>query len=224
MTQESTTERTIISRIRKLLALSASSNPNEAASALAKANKLLLEHNLSMAQIEAATGKKAEGYIGNEIVTGRRIWQKALLHTIARHNLCYLFSVTGTPYCQLIGQPSNIEVVLYLHKHIQTQLETMATTAYRLTNTKLPPATWKDAFYMGAIQTISVRLEAERYAQDNQTKALVVRNEDELKDAFKRLFPQMQLRAGGRKTIRSEEGYTQGKEAGHRVTFHKEIR
>src|ERR671936_262843 len=46
----------IVERVRKLLALSASSNPNEAARAAEKAVELAQRHNLDLARIDGVAG------------------------------------------------------------------------------------------------------------------------------------------------------------------------
>lgn len=87
---------TIKSKIEKLMALSNSPNPAEAASALEKANKLLIQHNID---IEEVTGFKSEieqedytsGYALREHETG-------LIASIARYNLCEVLLVHNREY------------------------------------------------------------------------------------------------------------------------------
>ncbi len=76
---------TVLSKIKKLLALSTSSNPNEAALAAAKAQELLMIHNLTLSQVEAQGEEK---YCEAFVKTGSRVWQRLLLTVIARNNFC----------------------------------------------------------------------------------------------------------------------------------------
>ena len=61
----------IVDRVKKLLALSTSANPHEAALAAAKAQELLFRHNLSMAMVEAELADgKASAYVKDRFDSG----------------------------------------------------------------------------------------------------------------------------------------------------------
>jgi hypothetical protein len=83
---------TVLTKIKKLLALSTSSNPNEAASAAAKAQELLMQHNLTMSQIE--THGQESQYCEAFVNTGSRVWRRLLLTAIAQYTLSRLCTCT----------------------------------------------------------------------------------------------------------------------------------
>ena len=216
------TDQTIIDKIRKLLALSTSSNVNEASLAWAKAQKLLLDYNLSMDQINTERGTK-RNYVREDVHMGNRsVWRATAAYTVCRHNLCDLVRISGTDKVAIIGEKHNIELCRLMIETIIEQLQTLASNAYKLSGSRMHAITWKDAFYMGAIQTIDERLKQERAAASNSIRALIVVRDKELEQAKHHLF-EGQFQAGKPKYTRSYDGYSAGRAAGHQVRFRKEI-
>lgn len=212
---------TVLSKIKKLLALSTSSNPNEAALAAAKAQELLMIHNLTLSQVEAQGEEK---YCEAFVKTGSRVWQRLLLTVIARNNFCESIYDPRMKSAVLIGEPHNQEVVIYLHKHLVGQLETMAATAYKLSGTRVHAKSWLDSFYIGAVNSIHERLEAQKRemeAASNACKSLVVVKDKELRAAMYKFCPN--IKTAPAKRIRSSNGYHEGVEAGKRVALNKAI-
>lgn len=110
----------IAEKIRRLLALSKSSNEHEAAAAAAKAQDLLHRYNLSVDQVDAA---QRPDY-GREIVDigNNAGWRGVLLHVIATPNTAQVISLGGGRYA-VIGQPHTIEVVRYLYEYLSREIE-----------------------------------------------------------------------------------------------------
>ena len=211
----------VLTKIKKLLALSASSNPNEAALAAAKAQELLMQHNLTMSQIETHGESKYEQTFIN---TGSRFWRRSLLTTIARSNFCEVIYEPQIKSAALIGEQHNQEVVIYLHNYLVGQIEPMAMTAYKLSGTMMHGKSWLDSFYIGAINAISERLRAQKNemaAASNECRSLVVVKDAELQAALHRLYPS--IKAGMKKRVRSADGYHEGVKAGSKVALHKGI-
>jgi hypothetical protein len=214
----------ILDKIKKLLALSASSNPNEAARAAAKAQALLAQYNLELSQVEAHSGETSDYCQQDVAVGGVSRWRKTLMLVVARPNFCDVVSYKGTERVSLIGEPHNLEVVKYLYGYLVRQLEPMAATAYRQSGSSMHSRTWKDSFFHGAIASIDQRLkeQAQVFADTSeQSRALVVVKDAELRAAMKRYHPN--VTPGQRKRLRSQDGYQQGREAGRRLALHKAI-
>ena len=99
----------VIRRVRKLLALAESPNPNEAAAASEKARKLLLQHGLEMHQLGAEPGEvKTEQW---RRFSGRRDFAiLSLVTTVAEANMCRGYSSTSLTENShgLIGRPAAI--------------------------------------------------------------------------------------------------------------------
>ena len=80
-------------KIKKLLALSKSPNEHEAQSALAKAQMLMAEHKISMAEVEDKEKRKAnEHSAGITYSTRRDPWILRLSKVISKNYCCESFS------------------------------------------------------------------------------------------------------------------------------------
>jgi len=108
----------ILDKIKKLLALSTSSNPNEAASAAAKAQALLAQYNLELSQVEAHGGEASDYGQQDVAVGGVSRWRKTLMLVLARPNFCAVVSYKGTERVSIVGEPHNLEAVKYLYKYL----------------------------------------------------------------------------------------------------------
>jgi hypothetical protein len=120
----------IIRRIEKLLAL-ASNNPNEeeAASALAKAQALLEEHNLDMANL-GSSGKGAQRKDTTKN-GGLYKWQRSLWQAVSELNFCYYLSIKGLARGsvyehRIIGSHANVVATEVMAKYLQETVERLA--------------------------------------------------------------------------------------------------
>ena len=218
----------IVERIQKLLALSQSSNENEAASALAKAQAMLAEHNLSMAEVQVRTGVKS-AYV-REIynLNSHDNWRRFLLGEIAHNNFCHVVTHGGTLSVSLVGERDNIQVVQVMYASIASQLERLAVAWYRVYQHNggyVAARTWKNNFFIGAVMTIRQRLENEKRAfeaSSNVCRSLVVVKDRDLREAVQRIFPQARPGRSLRYTP-APDGYARGREAGQQVRFRDEV-
>jgi Protein of unknown function (DUF2786) len=213
----------ILMKVKKLLALSTSSNPNEAAVAAAKAQALLMQYNLTLHEVELA-GSSTPAYGKASVDTGSRVWRRQLLTAVAKSNFCESVYFSNRKQSVVIGQAHNQEVVIALYHSLVAQLEPMAVAAYRDNGSYQNAQSWMDSFYMGAVETIWRRLEAQKRAMatDSQAcRALVVVKDQELQEALHRFYPR--LRPGTRKQVQGTDGYFSGREAGKRVTLNKAL-
>lgn len=218
----------VIERIQKLLALSQSSNEHEAALALAKAQALLAEHNLSMAEVQVRTGGKASYLQRHFMLAGQDQWRRGLMTMLARFNFCDVVYWRGTAKVAVVGESENIEAVSMMYRFIEEQLEHLASAGYaryvRLGG-QSHVRSWKSSFYLGALQTITQRLQAERAkleASSNNCRALLVVKDTDLKEAMERLHPEVRRRAV-RYAANAPDGLSAGREAGHQVRFRGEV-
>lgn len=120
----------VIDKIRKLLALATSSNENEAALAAAKAQDLLLKHNLDMARIERAAQAKPDPYMRvDEDEYNRANWEIDLAVAVAHANLCKIV-VTHPEYRKDVlawmGKESNLEVAQFIFATLVQDLTRIA--------------------------------------------------------------------------------------------------
>lgn len=226
----------IIDRIKKLLSLSESTNENEAALAAARAAELMLKHEIKAAQL---CEEEQEDVDTIKIDESKQIvnWKANLMGGLANSLGCMFFlqkrrqgGKVVTRY-NVAGQPSKVDTISYMYAYLVAEINRLADICYRRhalkcrsTRMAAPPArSWKNAFRLGAAETIGARLKAQREethkaAEDNgQGAALVV-----VKDAEKAVdmyvakkYPKMGRTAGA--TFSSGSGYGAGKEAGKSV-------
>lgn len=130
------TDETILVRIKKLLALAQSSNPNEAAVAAAKAQALLTQHNVAMADVEALSLRKegVDQFDWSDIVNESNKsleWRNTLFLRVTQVMWCkgwsadrkttHFYDSKGrlrwrvTRRSIVIGRPADVEVARYLY-------------------------------------------------------------------------------------------------------------
>ena len=105
----------LIERIRKLLALTGSDYAEEAQSALAKAQILMAENDLSMTEIEAATSE--EGVTEQDLNLNKKKtadWEKRLVSVVARSFRCIVFYyyIDNGSKIAIVGMPSDVEIAV----------------------------------------------------------------------------------------------------------------
>jgi hypothetical protein len=187
----------VVERIKKLLALTASQNPNEAALAASKAQELLFRHNLSMAMVEAATEGGNSAYVADRFDSGGWMhWRRRLLAAVARNNFCRGVSYQGTREVGIVGEPHNVTVVKHLYAFLVHDIIRLADIGVKSEHTldEEESRAWKRSFYLGAVRTVAQRMAEQRQrdiAADEQSAALVVRKDQELEDAYKEFFPNL---------------------------------
>lgn len=188
----------VVERIKKLLALTASQNPNEAALAASKAQELLFRHNLSMAMVEAATEGGNAAYVADRFDSGGWMhWRRRLLAAVARNNFCRGVSYQGTREVGIVGEPHNVTVVKHLYAFLVRDIMRLADLGVKGERTldEEEQRAWKRSFYLGAVRIVAQRMAEQRQrdiAADEQSAALVVRKDQELDDAYKDFFPNLQ--------------------------------
>lgn len=219
----------ILSRIQKLLALTTSSNENEAAVAASKAQELLLKYNLSMTQVEGYNAEKTLPIIEQIVGSGNLPdWQSRLAGVVARNNLCSVF--TSGSRLVWVGRETNIQVGRYLTDTLMSDLERLATEYWngilfarkfgfaKGEELTIHGRVWKQGFYFGAIEVISKRLRESKasLAQDGNMSALIVK-EDTSVAQYLRDHYNLRYSSGHRNLAQS--GFSTGKEAGATVGF-----
>lgn len=217
-----------IERIQKLLALSKSSNPNEAALAAAKAQALLFRHNLSMATVQAGLEDGASPYVADRFhIGGGTTWRRMLLAAIARNNFCRAVGYKGTSEVGIVGERHNIQVVQYLYGFLVAEIRRLADRGWaehREQGEARGERAWKRSFHYGAVQMVSQRLAAQQQANaraDSASTALVVTKSRELDAAYTKFFPK--VNPGRKAVVRSDDGYAAGVRAGQRIALNQSL-
>ena len=210
----------IAEKVRRLLALATSSNEHEAAAAAAKAQELLHRYNLSMAEVSASSSDKPAGVTYERIMVdigNSASWRGVLLGSVARHNGADVISLGGGRYA-VIGEAHVVEVCRYLYEYLAREIDRFADRGWlNFHGYESSSRRWKTGFRFGAISTIDQRLAAQRKqqgAESEQSRALIVVNDEALKRAVARYYPRLTTRGSGRI---SGSGYNAGAAAGHGI-------
>lgn len=151
----------VIAKVQKLLRLSASNNPNEAALAAAKAQELIDRYQLTQAMLAIESGEARRGLDDEPIMnfadapldSPRQLdrWRVTLAMILARRNACKIWS--RGPHLMIVGRPSDAETVRYLYGWLSGEVE-------RLTETRGAGKgrTWRNNFRLGVIDAIARKL------------------------------------------------------------------
>lgn len=119
----------MIDRVRKLLALSTSSNENEAKAALLQAQKLMEKHKISEAMIAEPAVVQEDiktSELWNSGKTSRSQWRGNLAATLGKCNGCEVW--TSGPRIHIIGRESNVQTVQYLFLYCESLIERLSKT------------------------------------------------------------------------------------------------
>jgi hypothetical protein len=221
------TREEVIELVRRCLALSKSSNEHEAALAMAKAQQILFEHNLSMSEVQSADefSKKASGMTQSKVSTQMKRnhghWKPQLIHWVARYNFCSVILSSYGDTVYLIGQPINVEVVTNMYIWVCDQLENMASEYCKSYQGPDRIPTFRRGFFDGAVNEIGNRLyrnQKEMKAKIESSTALVVQNEEMLKAYIDQKFGELKSGRASRGSG-SYDGHRAGRDAGSKVSL-----
>lgn len=142
----------VLERIEKLLALSRSSNPNEAAIALSRAQKLMRDHNVSKGEIAL----DAIGEITISTISGLR--RAAFVIRLAGIS-AYCFGVhffftsdrSGVESVTFMGPKERLDGAVYAHTFLQRQLKQVLTTYRKQRRAELREAVYSDKAYIALL-------------------------------------------------------------------------
>lgn len=206
----STDDFKVLEKVKKLLRLadiSRGATPAEAATAAAKAQALLLEHNLCIEDVGDLHKDEKPEEIGREIfgldaTYQTATWHSRLMYRIARPLLCRSVYYLAEQRVSLIGKPSNVAVVKYLYGYLYRQIEAMAVEYQDNWRKKTrerdgcvspnDSARAKKDFCFGCVDIVGDRLD-EQYTKTststNNSRALVVVSDKALQKAVEKYHP-----------------------------------
>lgn len=203
----------VIAKIQKLLALAGNnSNEHEAAAAAARAQELMLEHDLAMDQVEAHVDKRTAGIVREHHTLRERgkpgNWKIGLYTTVAATSDCWAWVYSNGESATMIGRRLDVEVAEYLFAYLVSQLERMqqefgktrwdemreyakregislhdAERDYSAMGTH--PLRAKDSWIRGAVQSVTYSLEQAKRERDRSSEkanAITISKEADLRD------------------------------------------
>ena len=225
----------LIDKIRALLSKTPDrgASESEAIEALKMANKLLLKHGLSMAEV-GDVGVPAGGWVVQEwttmraagqgrkgVRTGKPGWQGNLAAAIGQSFFVKVLFASKSGAILFVGRPDNIAVVRELHEWTVNQVTRLALRACKGSgrNPVYEP-TWMRSCRLGMVNRIGERVAdavAEAQSQDVKITALVVQYAQENKTyiADKIKFVETRDRRDQYDSVAAAVGY----QAGNRVSI-----
>lgn len=215
----------VIEKIRKLLSLANSSNEHEAALAAAHAQRLLAEHNLDMADIDAAHKPDKADRIELESAKTLPKWIRSLSAGVCSAFDCQALHHPATGKLTFIGVGADAHVAAYTFSYLDQVIRKLCS---QFMKTNVTPSLAKrnrelmrQSYYLGAVSTIVNRLSDQKKQTPVTTGALVP-----VKDA---LIKQSMHEIGHIRTIHSRrsfihaDAYYKGQSDGKQVGIHKGV-
>lgn len=214
-------------KVSRMLALADdATNEHEAAVALEKAQRILLEHNMTLHAFKSAGAPAEEsGRVFEFDIDKGGPWRASLLGTIARASLCEVVqdgSGRAARHVYVFGTGSNVGAVVAMYDWIGEQIERLAHEAARARTREhrsyygtAPRDTrsFKTSFYRSATVSIGKRLREARQSVEatDTTRALVVVAGQAALDRDRR-FPR--LTSVRRSATGNRDGMAAGRAAG----------
>lgn len=234
---ENTMDQKILDKLQKLLALAGSDNEHEAELAMSKAEVLMREHNLSVADV-ALNGSGAD--VQSQKVHGLTVtyvkWEGSLGWTIAR-----TFNGQGirTPrgvdegwYFIFVAGRTDLAIIVDLYERLRETVKRMTKQYMAQHKGYRGRSLLQNSYRLGLLNTIIARLKQlkENTAPDDTQKnvygltgkELVVVKEKAVDQRVALLFPNMKM-ARTRSSRVLLSAYEQGKTDGHNVSLHQSV-
>lgn len=200
---------TLTDKLRKVLALTESPNENEAAAATAHLHRLLSEHNLSIADLEARGHQSKPGVKEDAHDLGKAAfkWKLDLAEHIADFYYCYSIVDRHAKTVKFLGRPDNVESLQMLYAWVIDQIKRISTDERKrhcaTTGEHIDPLRWQVGFGLGAVERLIVRLNEMREQQQSDAgTGLVVHHRAEVSDYLEEKYG---FRADGQETARSRK-------------------
>lgn len=232
-----------MSKIGKLLAKAKSletlGNIEEAALFSEKVTELLLQHKLSMSDLDLSTQDTVDpinrtmvqpSKAGYEFKKQRIAWQENLAVAVASENFCRIFVHVGSNYVTFIGRNSDREVAIYLFTVLVREISQMVVKEYAIAwrrESKHGDVTrlrgFKPSFYAGAVDAIAARISAKRAsvmkARDARSTAIVLSATTAVDNWIKAKANAGKVEAPAYPKVNNWGGYHKGKEFGNSVSI-----
>lgn len=184
-------------KLQKILALTTSPIEGEAAAAAGMLQRLLTQHNLDMADVEAKGGHTAPGVEEQSHDLGKAAfkWKLDLANVVAKHFYCESLVDYKAKSVMFLGRPDNVESMRMLYSWLIGQIKRVSATEraehHKTTGEHVDPLRWQVNFGLGVVSRLGDRLEElkrKREATDAESAgtALVISHASEISDYMER--------------------------------------
>lgn len=158
----------LLLKLQKVMALAKEGVDGEAEAAAAILQKMLTEHNLSIADLEKKGAAQAPhvGEKAHDLGKAAFTWKLDLAEAVAEHFYCVSLVNRRTKTVAFVGRPDNVESLTMLYAWLIGQVQIVAreerTKHAATTAEHIDPLRWQVNFGLGAVRRLKVRLEEER--------------------------------------------------------------
>jgi hypothetical protein len=219
------TNNPIIEKIKKLLALANSSNEHEAALAAGHAQRLLSEHNLAMADIEATHKPDKADKVETSVSKTLPKWLRYLSSGVSTAFDCQAVHFPSKGTMSFIGVGADVQVAAYTFAYLDRTVRRLCTNYMKFHVSSTIPSRHRElmrqSYYLGAVSTINTRLREQKVQTPITTGALVPVKAGLIKQAMKEIGNLRTVRS--RKSYINTDAYTKGQTDGRQVGIHKGI-
>ncbi len=215
----------IIARIQKLLALAGSSNEHEAALAAAHAQRLLAEHNLAMADIEAANRPERADRVETAVAKSLPKWMRHLSAGVSAAFDCQAIHHPALGRLTFIGVGADVQVAAYTFAYLDKTVRRLCSRYMkqhaddRMANRRRE--LMRQSYYLGAVSTINLRLQEQKQATPVTSGALVPLKEGLISQAMKEIGSVRAVHS--RRSFVDGDAYCSGQSDGSLVGIHRGI-
>lgn len=167
-----------IKKVQKLLALSESDNPNEAATAMTQAQKILTKYQISQEMLALEGTEEIEEEIEDFMDKGAPLdsaskfnldgWLGRLGMIVAEENTCQVYITTEDDqrHIAIIGRASDVEKVRYLYAYFKAETQRLCKR-----DGKGCGRTWRNNYRHGVVDTLSKTIKTARKEAIAELKA-----------------------------------------------------
>ena len=234
---EGAMDQKIIEKLQKLLALSGSDNEHEADMAMRKAEELMREHNLSVADV-ALNGSGAH-VISAEVVgltKSSQKWEMFLGSAIAlafNGRAIRSRATLGWKFTFVAGR-TDLELIVDLYERLRCPIRRMS-DAYVSSNAHpglVSPRTLHNSYRLGMITIISKRLKQlqENTAPKDDTRntygmtgrELMIVKDKAVEQRVTKLFPRVKTTCARASSVEGT-AYQQGQNDGRNISLHRSV-
>ncbi len=178
----------IIEKIKKLLALANSSNEHEAALAASHVQRLLSEHNLAMADIEAVHKQEKADTVETDTSKSLPKWVRHLSAGVSTAFDCQAIHHPASGKMTFIGVGADVQIAAYTFTYLDQTVRKLCRTYMKHhvggTVANRHRELMRQSYYLGAVSTITARLREQKVQTPVTSGALVPVKEGLIRQAL----------------------------------------
>ncbi len=218
-------QNSIIEKIRKLLALSNSSNEHEAALAASHVQRLLSEHNLAMADIETSQKPEKADRIETSAAKALPKWVRHLCAGVSSAFDCQAIHHPATGTMSFIGVGADVQIAAYTFSYLEKTIRRLCTAYIKLQVSAATANRQRElirhSYYLGAVSIINQLLAAQKKETPITPGTLVQHKEALIRQTVNELGHIRTIRS--RKSYVNSGAYLQGQSDGKQIGIHRGI-